>query len=424
MTRTLPELLLPAGDLHKLKIAYLYGADAAYCGVPRFSLRARENEISIQNLQDAVAIARSMGKRIYFTINAIPRNSKIASFPKYLTQMAELKPDGFIMADPGLMMIAREMHPEIPLHISVQANTMNYATVKFWQSIGAKRVILSREVSIPEVAEIKKQVPDMELEVFVHGAICIAHSGRCFMSNYFKGRDANQGACNNACRDEYKVYVTNPKQNDEMMELIEDSDGTFLMNSKDLRAISYLQEIIDAGVDSIKVEGRTKNDFYVAMVARTYRKALDDIRDGKPFDPNLLIELDKLSNRGYFTGFLTRGLDDKETDEETSQNLESGRSVANTHVYAGCVHRYDADTKTAWFEIKSKISLGDELEVFFPGEYESRKMIVTEMTRKDKPMEVLSGGMGEVGIKTSFPIPENSFLINPIPSESKILQPA
>lgn len=412
MSTRIPELLLPAGDLNKLKTAYLFGADAAYCGVPRFSLRARENEISMQNLQDAVDTARSMKKRIYFTVNAIPRNSKIPSFPKYIDMMADLKPDGFIMADPGLMMIAKERNPDIPIHVSVQTNTMNYATVRFWQSIGAKRVILSREVSIPEVAEIKNQVPDMEIEVFVHGAICIAHSGRCLMSNYFKGRDANQGACNNACRDEYKVYVKNTKQNDEFMELVEDSDGTYLMNSKDLRAISYLKEIMDAGVDSLKVEGRTKNDFYVAMVSKSYRKALDDLRDGKEFDPNLLVELDKLSNRGYFTGFLTRGIANE--DEEESQNFTSGRSMANTHVYAGSVHRYDDENKIAWFEIKSKISLGDDLEIYQPGVEGFSSFVVNQLFYKGKPAEVLSGGLGEVGIEVPFPIKENSFFVNPI----------
>lgn len=419
MDSKLPELLLPAGDLNKLRTAYLYGADAAYCGVPRFSLRTRENEISFQNLQDAVQLARSMGKRIYFTVNAIPRNSKIASFPKHLKTMADLKPDGFIMADPGLMMIARENHPEIPLHVSVQTNTMNYATVRFWQSIGAKRVILSREVSIPEVAEIKQQVPDMEIEVFVHGAICIAHSGRCLMSNYFKGRDANQGACNNACRDEYKVFVTNPKQNDEFMELVEDSDGTFLMNSKDLRGIAYLREMVGAGVDSLKVEGRTKNDFYVAMVARTYRKALDDIREGKPFDESLLGELDKLSNRGYFSGFLTRGMD-VDDSENPSQNFTTGRSIALTHVYAGSIHRYDSDSRIAWFDIKSKIELGDELEVLVPGQFESKRIPVTRLIRRGQDYNVLSGGMGEVGIHSEEALPIHSFLINaqkaPIPT--------
>ena len=314
--KKVPELLMPAGSFDKLKIAYMYGADAVYCGVPRFSLRARENEFTMETLAQSVQTAREWEKKIYFTVNGIPRNSKVPSYSKYLKEMASFKPDGFIMADPGLIMITREEAPEINVHISVQANTMNYANVKFWQKIGATRVILSREVSIDEIKKIREEVPEIELEVFVHGAICIAHSGRCLMSNYFKNRDANQGACNNACRDKLQVFVTNPRQNDELMPMEEDEDGTFLMNSKDLRAIEFLEEITEAGVDSIKVEGRTKNDYYVALVARTYRKALDNLRENKEFDRNLLKELDKVASRGYFSGFLTRGMEDRVSVEE------------------------------------------------------------------------------------------------------------
>lgn len=437
MTNQIPELLLPAGNLHKLKIAYQYGADAAYCGVPRYSLRARENEFSLHNLKDAVDLARHMGKKIYFTVNAIPRNSKIPSFPRYIDTMAELNPDGLIMADPGLILITKERCPNIPIHISVQTNTMNYAAVKFWQQIGAKRVILSREVSIPEIAEIKQRVPDMEIEVFVHGAICIAHSGRCLMSNYFKGRDANQGACNNACRDQFKVYVTNPRQNDEFMELIEDSDGTYLMNSKDLRAIEYLKELTEAGVDSIKVEGRTKNDYYVGMVARTYRKALDDLKDGKPFDENLLKELDKISNRGYFTGFLTRGMDLpnlNKTPHNQDENYVTGASLASSHIYAGLVIHESLILQNNWaqihVEIKTKLKVGDILELYSFKWKEPALFHIKNLIHKNKEHLELSGGLGNIEIKGILfhtspiqkdlysTIPENSFLVKPIHQES------
>ncbi|HRP70766.1 MAG TPA: U32 family peptidase [Turneriella sp.] len=206
----IPELLLPAGSMHKLKVAIEYGADAVYCGVPRYSLRARENEFRLQNLGEAVEFVRARGKKIYFTVNGIPRNSKIPGYSRYLKAMAELKPDGLIMADQGLIMITRDECPDLPVHISVQTNTINYASVEFWRRIGAKRVILSREVTLTEVREIREKCPAIELEVFVHGSICIAHSGRCFMSNYFGNRDANQGACNNACRDSYQIYLKNP----------------------------------------------------------------------------------------------------------------------------------------------------------------------------------------------------------------------
>lgn len=409
--RNIPELLLPAGNLEKLKIAYLYGADAVYCGVPRYSLRARENEFSMEDLQTAVSIARNLNKKIYFTVNNIPRNSKLGSYSKYLNQMAELKPDALIMADPGLIHLTKNAHPELNIHISVQANTMNYAAVQFWKEYGATRVILSREVSIPEIKEIKEKVPDMEIEVFVHGSICIAHSGRCFMSQYFKNRDANQGSCNNVCRDLYKVYVTNPKQNDEPMELISDEEGTFLMNSKDLRAIEFLQDLCEAGVDSLKVEGRTKNDFYVGMVARSYRHTLDELSRGEGLNRKWLEELDKLSSRKYFSGFLTRGLEDRVPEEELNfQNHEFGTSKQKTHHYVGLVKEFETETSRITIEVKNKIEKGDVLEVISPNGEEVVPFVVEEMYFKNQPMEVMSGGIGFAEIKIPFVIPAQSFL--------------
>ncbi|MCW7461400.1 U32 family peptidase C-terminal domain-containing protein [Leptospira limi] len=409
--RNIPELLLPAGNLDKLNIAYLYGADAVYCGVPRYSLRARENEFSMEDLQTAITIARNLNKKIYFTVNNIPRNSKLGSYHKYLEQMARLKPDALIMADPGLIHITKNAYPDLDIHISVQTNTMNYAAVEFWKAYGAKRVILSREVSIPEIKEIKDKVPDMEIEVFVHGSICIAHSGRCFMSNYFKNRDANQGSCNNACRDLYKVYVTNPKQNDEPMELITDEDGTFLMNSKDLRAIEFLQELCDAGVDSLKVEGRTKNDFYVGMVARSYRNTLDGIKRGESFDRKWLEELDKLSSRKYFSGFLTRDMEDQiPVEEQNFQNNEFGTSLQKTHHYVGLVNGYQHKNQRVIIEVKNKIEKGDVLEVINPLSEDIVPFVVNEMYYKNNLVDVVSGGIGSAEITVPFEITKQSFL--------------
>ncbi|MCS6984964.1 MAG: U32 family peptidase [Leptospiraceae bacterium] len=404
----IPELLLPAGSLHKAEVAYLYGADSVYCGVPRYSLRVRENEFRLENLRDAVALARRFGKKIYFTVNAIPRNSKIGGFPRYLDVMAELKPDGLIMADPGLILIARERHPELALHISVQANTMNYAAVKFWQKVGAQRVILSREVTIPEIAEIRQRVPDIELEVFVHGSICIAHSGRCFMSNYFDRRDANQGACNNACRDEYRVFVANKRQHDEPMELVETDEGTFLMNSKDLRAIEYLAHLARAGVDCVKVEGRTKNDYYVAMVARAYRKALDDLAEGKNFDPGLLAELDKVASRGYFSGFLTMGMADVREEERQFQNYSHGTSQVQSHFYIGCVKKWE--NGYLYFDLKNRLRLGDVVEIYRHDQFEPLFLKVTEIIHKGEAVGVLSGGIGEIAIACPEYVPAKSFV--------------
>lgn len=414
----IPELLMPAGSLHKLLVALEYGADAVYCGVPRYSLRARENEFRLQNLGTAVGYARARRKKIYFTVNAIPRNSKIPGYLRYLRAMAELKPDGLIMADPGLIMITRDHFPELPIHISVQTNTMNYAAVEFWQRFGAKRVILSREVTLAEVREIRQQCPEMEIEVFVHGSICIAHSGRCFMSNYFGNRDANQGACNNACRDQYQIYLKNPLKEDAQMELISSEEGTFLMNSKDLRAIEFLDELAAMGVDSIKVEGRTKNDYYTGMVARTYRRALDDIQEGKTFDRNLLAELDKVASRKYFSGFLTRGMEDRLPAEELEfQNADGGSERWRTRFYAGCIKRQDADG-TAWFDLKTRLAEGDEMEVFFPGVFDSVKAVAGKLKARGGEHSVLSGGIGEVGMHIPFPVPEHTFLARIIPEQS------
>ncbi|AFM11594.1 U32 family peptidase [Turneriella parva] len=405
----IPELLMPAGSPHKLRVAIEYGADAVYCGVPRYSLRARENEFRLHNLGEAVEFVRARGKKIYFTVNAIPRNSKVPGYLRYLKAMAELKPDGLIMADPGLIMITRDNFPDLPVHISVQANVMNFAAVEFWHRFGAKRVILSREVTLAEVREIRQRCPDMEIEVFVHGSICIAHSGRCFMSNYFKNRDANQGACNNACRDQYQVYLMNPEKEDAQMELISSDEGTFLMNSKDLRAIEFLDELTEIGVDSIKVEGRTKNDYYAAMIARTYRRALDDIRDGKSFDRRLLTELDKVASRKYFSGFLTRGMEDRVPEDERDFQNEEGNTHYQSHHYAGCVKRQDADG-IAWFDLKTRLTEGDELEVFFPGQFESKLATAGKILRNGSEHTVLSGGIGEVGMYLPFAVPENAFL--------------
>ena len=416
----IPELLLPAGSLHKLKVALIYGADAVYCGVPRYSLRARENEFRLQNLGTAVGYARARCKKIYFTVNAIPRNSKIPGYLRYLKAMAELRPDGLIMADPGLIMITRDNFPELPIHISVQTNTMNYAAVEFWQRFGAKRVILSREVTLAEVREIRQQCPEMEIEVFVHGSICIAHSGRCFMSNYFGNRDANQGACNNACRDQYQIYLKNPLKEDAQMELISSEEGTFLMNSKDLRAIEFLDELAAMGVDSIKVEGRTKNDYYTGMVARTYRRALDDIQEGKTFDRNLLAELDKVASRKYFSGFLTRGMEDRLPAEELEfQNADGGSERWRTRFYAGCIKRQDADG-TAWFDLKTRLAEGDEMEVFFPGVFDSVKAVAGKLKARGGEHSVLSGGIGEVGMHIPFPVPEHTFLARFVPQQAAV----
>ena len=310
-----PELLLPAGTLKNMHYAFAYGADAVYAGQPRYSLRVRNNDFMLENLGKGIAEAHRLGKKFFVASNIMPHNAKIKTYLADMEPVIELKPDALIMADPGLIMMVREKWPEIPVHLSVQANTVNYAGVKFWQSLGLERVILSRELSLKEIEEIRQQCPDMELEVFVHGALCIAYSGRCLLSGYFNHRDPNQGTCTNACRWQYNMHnadedvsgdikkiefdamsaISNPEpfpeqdkhprhpaadqvylieetnRPGEYMPIFEDEHGTYVMNSRDLRAIQHVEKLAKIGIDSLKIEGRTKSHYYVARTAQIYR---------------------------------------------------------------------------------------------------------------------------------------------------------
>ena len=370
----IPELLSPAGSPEKLKYALAYGADAVYAGIPKFSLRARENPFKNDLLEEAITYTHDKGKKIYVTANILPPNRKIASFKKSLAQHAELGPDAFIMADPGMIQYALKEFPQIPVHLSVQTNTMNWSSVEFWYNIGVKRVILSRELSLEEIQEIHERVPGMELEAFVHGSICIAYSGRCLLSNYFNHRDANQGTCTNSCRWEYTVgrdtdslvemekkqipapeitsdsldgfYVKEEHRPDQKYDISEDDFGTYMFNAKDLCAVELLEEIQKSGVMSFKIEGRTKSEYYAAMVTRSYRKAIDDMVNGEPFNTQNLNDLMALSNRSYTTGFYTR------KPREFGENYEDGRSLEWTHKAVGMDCIYDQENGLLTFEAK------------------------------------------------------------------------
>ncbi|MGL4668464.1 MAG: tRNA 5-hydroxyuridine modification protein YegQ, partial [Saezia sp.] len=332
------ELLSPAGTLESLRFALAYGADAVYAGMPRYSLRARNNEFKNLNpLEEGISYTHALGKKFFLAANLMPHNGKVDSFIRDLAPAIELGPDALIMSDPGLIMMVRERWPEVPVHLSVQANTVNYASVKFWQSMGLARIILSRELSLKEIAEIRERCPDIELEVFVHGALCIAYSGRCLLSGYFNHRDSNQGTCTNSCRWEYRLteateteegtlfplqqegkpprhpaadqaYLIEEmgRRQDEWMEINEDEHGTYIMNSRDLRAIRHVKQLIDMGIDSLKIEGRTKSHYYAARTAQIYRQAIDEALAGQAFNTGLLTALDGLANRGYTEGFYDR----------------------------------------------------------------------------------------------------------------------
>ncbi|AXT46996.1 MULTISPECIES: tRNA 5-hydroxyuridine modification protein YegQ [Chromobacterium] len=429
-----PELLLPAGTLDKMRAAYDFGADAVYAGQPRYSLRARNNDFKLEELKQGIDEAHARGKLFFVASNILPHNSKIKTYMADMEPVIAMKPDALIMADPGLIMMVREKWPEVPIHLSVQANTVNYMGVKFWQKLGVSRIILSRELSLDEIAEIRQQCPDIELEVFVHGALCIAYSGRCLLSGYFNHRDPNQGTCTNACRWDYKVHDTQGddagdvqtikfdfnkaleeanqsfascggaerhpladktylieegSRPGELMPIIEDEHGTYIMNSKDLRAVEQVEKLAKIGVDSLKIEGRTKSLYYVARAAQVYRKAIDDAVAGRPFDLGLLAELDGLANRGYTPGFLER----HQTQEY--QNYITGHSKAKQSQYVGDVLSVDAEG-WALIEVKNRFAVGDRIEVIHPSG--NQIIELAQMTRNDQPVSVAAGNGMQVKI--------------------------
>ncbi len=396
-----PELLLPAGTLDKMRAAYAFGADAVYAGQPRYSLRARNNEFQLEELQTGIQEAHTLGKKLFVASNLMPHNAKVKTYMADMEPVIAMQPDALIMADPGLIAMVRERWPEVDIHLSVQANTVNYAAVKFWKSLGLTRVILSRELSLDEIEEIRQQCPDMELEVFVHGALCIAYSGRCLLSGYFNHRDANQGTCTNSCRWDYKVenaeengagdiqkidfdfdkalsqsalsdcggqarhpmadrvYVISRQDHpNELMPVMEDEHGTYIMNSKDLRAVEHVERLAKIGIDSLKVEGRTKSIYYVARTAQVYRQAIDDAVAGRPFNLSLLGALDALANRGYTDGFYER----HHTHEQ--QNYMRGHSESFRQQYVGDI--VACANGMAEIDVKNKFQVGDKLEIIHP----------------------------------------------------------
>ncbi len=406
-----PELLAPAGTLNNLRYAIAYGADAVYAGMPRYSLRVRNNDFStLERLAEGIATVHAAGKLFFLASNVLPHNSKVKTFIDDMEPVMALRPDALIMADPGLIMLVRERWPDMPVHLSVQANTMNYASVKFWQQTGVRRIILSRELSLDQVEEIRQQCPDMELEVFVHGALCIAYSGRCLLSGYFNHRDANQGTCTNSCRWDYKVkdatedeagnlipvsiepveaepkvsLIEEASRPGELMAVEEDEHGTYIMNSKDLRAVEHVERLVKMGIDSLKIEGRTKSHYYAARTAQVYRKAIDDAVAGRSFDPALLGKLENLANRGYTDGFFQRH------HQQDYQNYLDNHSQSARQRFVGELGEYDVETGTVNVVVKNRFAVGDELELIQPAG--NRTFTLTEMYSGDgQPVEVAPG---------------------------------
>ena len=388
----IPELLAPAGTLEHLETAFAYGADAVYAGQPRYSLRVRNNSFKdTAALGAGIQRAHALGKQFYLVSNIAPHNDKVRSYLRDLEPVLEYKPDALIMSDPGLIMLVREKWPDQPIHLSVQANAVNWATVEFWRRRGISRVILSRELALGEIRDIRERVPQMELEVFVHGALCMAYSGRCLLSGYMNHRDANQGACTNACRWDYKevqhthdhtgdliatsatsdvpqsgvesyepkeILLEEPNRPGSFIPAYEDEHGTYIMNSRDLRAVQHVAELAAMGVHSLKIEGRTKSTYYVARTTQVYRRAIDEAATGKPFDMGLMNELEALSNRGYTEGFLRRHM------PQEYQTYERGSSYLGTQQVVGTITDDDGNWLT--INVKNKFSPGDRLELITP----------------------------------------------------------
>lgn len=397
-----PELLAPAGTLQSLRYAFAYGADAVYAGQPRYSLRVRNNEFSLENIKTGIDYAHARGKKFFLASNLLPHDSKVKTYLRDIEPIIACSPDALIMSDPGLIMLVRERWPDLPIHLSVQANTLNSAAVKFWQSIGLTRIILSRELSLKEIETIRQECPDMELEVFVHGALCIAFSGRCLLSGYFNHRDANQGACTNACRWQYKthtaqqdvsgdvVLIEEANRPDELMPMYEDEHGTYIMNSKDLRAIEHVQKLLEIGIDSLKIEGRTKSYFYTARTTQIYHQAIVNAQAGKTFDNNLLEALDGLSNRGYTEGFYRRH------PPQQRQNYNCGASILSKQRFVGDILR--SEENMLEIEVKNKFSVGDTLTLLQP-EGDCRFILETMEDLQGNAISVAPGSGHVVRIK-------------------------
>ncbi|ELA09384.1 protease [Moraxella macacae 0408225] len=412
-----------------MQYAFAYGADAVYAGQARYSLRVRNNDFDEENLQKGIDYAHALGKKFYVVVNIQAHNAKLKTFLDDIRPVIEMNPDALIMSDAGMIMMVREAFPHQAIHLSVQANAVNWATVKFWRQMGVERVIVSRELSLKEIGEIITQVPDMQIEVFVHGALCMAYSGRCLLSGYINKRDANQGTCTNACRWKYNTYkatenetgdivplesvpVENvPLENEnqsaqvfipnhqnseianvnlngdlvmpddyvekpsdevvlleeqgrkgELMAMYEDEHGTYIMNSKDLRAVELVPDLVNMGVHSLKIEGRTKSHYYVARTAQVYRRAIDDAESGKPFDTSLITALDGLANRGYTEGFLRRHV------HSDYQNYAHGSSKTDHQQFVAevdSVITVDGESRFVLI-VKNKLAAGDVLEIMTP----------------------------------------------------------
>ena len=407
-----PELLAPAGTMEKLQMALVYGADAAYLGGEQFGLRAFGGNFTNDEIWSAVQLAHGAGKKIYVTVNVFPHNEDLVSLPDYLRFLADADVDAVLVADLGVFSLAHEVVPNLPMHISTQANNVNWRTVRAWQELGAERVVLARELSREEIREIRKHT-DVELELFVHGAMCISYSGRCLLSSYFTGRDANRGGCAQSCR--WKYALVEASRPGEYYPVEEDERGTYIMNSKDLCLLPYLDEVVDSGVDSLKIEGRMKSVHYVASVVKAYRMALDACLAETPYAAQeaWLSELGKVSHRSYTTGFFFG----KTT---AADQIYASSSYEQSSDFVGLVRSYDSETRLAAVEQRNHIKLGQEIEVFQPAGALFRQELAEMWDAEGQEITAAPHPQQLIYIRMEQPVEPNSILRRDIPMKKEM----
>ena len=421
------ELIAPAGSFEKMKIAFAFGADAVYAGIPDFSLRVRINEFTVKSLSEAVNYARKKKKKIYITINIFAHEKHIKKLPKYIRVLKKIKPDGFIVSDPGVMKIIKKEWPSAKIHLSTQANCTNKEAAKFWYDQGFKRVVLGRETTINEIKEIRKKVPKLEIETFVHGAMCMAYSGRCFLSKLFVNRSANQGDCVQPCRWEYDItslkskvesrkdkYFIKAKGHDEVLELVEEEHGSYILNSNDMCLIKRLDELAKAGISSFKIEGRAKSVYYLACIVGSYRRAIDLIQENKKTRKQKNRELEflfqelneKLYHRGYTEGFMFE-------KGKMAQNLDNSHKVPKWEFCGQVVRNVEThNNASVRIKIHNSLKVGDSIEIVMPG-YDIIKMKLKKMIDAEtgEKLKEAHGGQGKaVIIEISRDIPEFSVI--------------
>ncbi len=394
-----PELLAPAGNLENLKMAIIYGADAVYLGGLNYGLRSRAKNFTLEQLTEGVSFAHERGKRIYVTVNIIAHNEDLKGLPEYLKVLQDLNIDAIIVSDPGIIGIAKETIPEMEIHLSTQANTTNYAATNFWYGHGISRIILARELSLEEIKEIvEKSPPELKLETFVHGAMCISYSGRCLLSNYLINRDANRGDCAHSCR--WKYYLMEETRPGEYLPVFENEKGTYFFNSKDLCMLEYLPLLIETGISVFKIEGRMKGSYYVAAVTKAYRKQIDKYLadpDNYIFDMKYLDEIHKVSNREYTTGFYFG------KPEDTEQRYHSAEYIQN-YDFIGLVIDYNSDKQLATVEQKNRMLVGDQIEIFGPNDDYFVQRIDRIWKEDGEEIEVAPHSGQIIQIKTAKPV--------------------